>query len=61
MCNTCDIKAIKERLDEITPQVEALCESCNGDGEIGMYRDGQPIVCDTCNGKGRHLNGIQND
>ena len=43
MCNTCDIKAIKERLDEITPQVEALCcDIC------GKSKDSTSSFCRSC-------------
>lgn len=28
------------------------CPICHGDGQVGMHRDGQPIVCDSCMGTG---------
>lgn len=31
-----------------------LCGVCGGDGQTGMRRDGQPIVCDDCDGRGYH-------
>lgn len=30
----------------------ASCKDCNGDGQIGMYRDGTPMTCPACKGKG---------
>ena len=28
------------------------CTACHGDGQIGMYRDGSPMVCQNCVGTG---------
>lgn len=28
------------------------CTECKGDGQVGMQHDGQPIVCERCNGSG---------
>lgn len=29
-----------------------LCRECGGEGQVGMYRDGLPIVCTRCKGDG---------
>ncbi len=43
MCNDCDIKAIKERLDDITPQVEELCCAI-----CGKSKDSTSSFCKSC-------------
>lgn len=31
---------------------KVLCGACGGDGQVGMHHDGQPRVCELCDGKG---------
>lgn len=34
-----------------------ICGVCGGDGQTGMYHDGQPKVCEDCEGRGYVLVG----
>lgn len=36
-----------------------LCRECGGDGEVGMHRDGTPIVCRRCGGDGFEPSRVQ--
>ena len=41
----------KDILDGVRRSLD--CRDCDGTGEEGMARDGQPIECETCHGHGK--------
>lgn len=36
-----------------------LCRECGGEGQVGMYRDGSPMVCRSCGGSGLRASDLE--
>jgi hypothetical protein len=37
---------------DLCPLCQGRCPDCDGTGQVGLQRDGQPIECARCRGKG---------